>query len=119
VAALENFDLAGPYVGRAKKQLDHRLPAQSIKVDDLLEYALDWIVVKRIVQGGRREIHQRIHEQIAGRMFEPELSIHPVDPRLLEYPWDVVSDILFQNDRMAFRASCVHQPPSHARAQRH
>jgi hypothetical protein len=46
-------------------------------------------------------------------MFEPELSIHPVDPRLLEYLWDVVSDILFQNDRMAFRASCVHQPPSH------
>jgi hypothetical protein len=82
---LKNLDLSGPYVGRAKIQLDRRLPARSVKVNDLLEHVFDWIVVERIIHRGRREIHQRIHEQITRRMFEPELSVNPVDPRLSEH----------------------------------
>ena len=53
------------------------------KSTNLFKNGSERIEVERIIEIRRREIAQRIHEQITGRMIEPKLPVYSVNQRWL------------------------------------
>ena len=80
----KHLDLCGADVGRADEQPDRLLAADQIEIDRLFEQAFERIDVERIELIRRRHEGERLHEQKAGRMFQPVFRAQPVDQGRLE-----------------------------------